>query len=109
MWQNSIRQDEKAMEFPGILKGDSMYTVAPVGLNSSCLMHASFVVLLILRPYSYTPVVWTTKPQLDSVSGMDTEDLTSRVEEWSSRFQEEIDMDKATVEAVNTFMVVVCN
>jgi len=40
---------------------------------------------------------------------MDTEDLSSRVEEWSSRFQEEIDMDKGTVEAVNTFMVVVCN
>ena len=44
----------------------------------------------------------------DSVSGMDTEDLASHVEEWSSQFQEEIGMDKGTVEAVNTFMVVVC-
>jgi len=40
---------------------------------------------------------------------MDTEDLASRVEEWSTRLQDEIDTDKATIEAVNTFLVVVRN
>jgi len=40
---------------------------------------------------------------------MDTEDLASRVEEWSNRLQDGIDSDKATTEAVNTFIVVVCN
>ena len=40
---------------------------------------------------------------------MDTEDVASRVEEWSSQFQEVMDRDKATIDAVNMFMAVVWN
>lgn len=53
----------------------------------------------------YRPLL--PSPQLlnfDSDFGMDTEDLMSHVEEWSS-----LDTDKAASEAVSTFMVVVRN
>ncbi len=40
---------------------------------------------------------------------MDVEDLVSRVEEWSGQFPEEIETVKATIDAVNMFMAVVCN
>jgi len=39
---------------------------------------------------------------------MDTDDLISRVDEWSIQLQDDVDAVRATTEAVNTFTVVVC-